>query len=172
MRKLENKVFSGSETINGKQVSVIVACTSQRAAAEALHAHGLRTTLKHVSTHWVVTGNTATRAIALAAPGKVFAASTMGGKDFKALPVDARDGADQAKLPKVPKDPELRKVYDKERREGSDEGKRKRGERRLTTWLPKDAVEALDRLTGGSTERGAVQAALVKALITCAAHAG
>ena len=58
------------------------------------------------------------------------------------------------------------------RRADSDEAKRARGERRLTTWLPKEAAEALDRLTGGSKERGAVQAALVLALTTCAAQQG
>lgn len=74
------------------------------------------------------------------------------------------------KVPKVPTDPEERKAYDRQRVARSDSAKLARGERRLTSWIPKEAADALDKLTGGSKERGAVQAALVLALTTCAAQ--
>ena len=72
------------------------------------------------------------------------------------------------KVPKVPKDPEERKAYDRARRKSSDERKALSGERRLTTWISSEASTALDKLTGGSKDRGAIQTALEKTLIFCA----
>lgn len=170
MRNMELKVFSGAALVNGKQVHVILAASSQRGAVAALHGVGLDVSVRHLTTYWRVTGNEQDRAIALASPGKVLAASSLQSSDFKPLP--PRPLAKVPQPPKVPTDPEARKRYDVARRADSDEAKRARGERRLTTWLPKEAAEALDRLTGGSKERGAVQAALVLALTTCAAQQG
>lgn len=72
------------------------------------------------------------------------------------------------KVPKVPKDPEERKAYDRARRKSSDERKALSGERRLTTWISSEASASLDKLTGGSKDRGVIQTALEKALIFCA----
>lgn len=168
MTKAALKVFSGSGFILGKQVRGLVAATSQKAAIEALQAAGMSIGPNAFRSFWTATGNEADCETALASPGDVFVTSSTSARDYR--PVKPK--ATAATLPKVPKDPEERKKYDAKRRAESDEDKRARGERRLTTWLPKEAAEALDKLTGGSTERGAVQAALVRALTTSAAQMG
>jgi ABC-type xylose transport system substrate-binding protein len=164
MRKMQQKVFHGLDFVNGKQVSVVVAASSQRAAVEALRGVGLNVTVRHVADYWNVTGNKDQCATALAAPGEVFASSSLDSRDYKALPKRPLPPPSRPHPPKIPKDPEGFRQYTKARREDSDENKRKRGERRVSTWIPKDAAEALDQLTGGSKERGAVQSALVAAL--------
>ncbi|MEJ7804433.1 MAG: hypothetical protein WKG03_00715 [Telluria sp.] len=167
---MENKVFRGSDAINGKQVAVVVAASSQRAAVVALQSAGLTVSVRHLASYWSVTGNAKDCAAALSAPGTVFAASSLDKHDYKPVPKRPIPAATFPKVPKIPTDPEERRQYDAARREGSDEAKRLRGERRLTTWLPKEAADALDKLTGNNKERGAVQAALVEALLSCAAQ--
>lgn len=52
-----------------------------------------------------------------------------------------------------------------QRRKRSDDLKRERGEERLTMWLSPEASKALNQITGGSKERGVIQAAVNNALL-------
>lgn len=168
MRKAELKVYTGWSMIDGKQRTVIVAASSQRTAVAALANFGIGISVRHLVTYWTITGNRKQCALALSAPEQAFAASSLDTDDYAPLPRrKLSQGATAA--PKVPKDPEGRRAYDKEKRVDSDESKRARGERRLTAWIPKEAAEALDKITGGSAERGAVREALTDALIAYAA---
>lgn len=172
MRKMELKVFSGMTT-SRPQTRAIVAVSSQRAAVEALQGVGMNVSLRRVATHWNITHNVHECNVALSKPGTVFAAVSANGpgaKHFEPMPILSTPLPPEPKVPKIPTDPDEYKVYTKNRRIGSDKNKLERGERRVTTWLPKEAVDALDKLTGGSTERGAVQNALANALIACAAQ--
>lgn len=171
MTKAALKVFSGSGFILGIQVRGLVAAASQKAAIEALQAVGMSIGPNAFRSFWTVTGNDADCETALASPGDVFVTSSTSARDYRRVKPKAT-AATPPKVPKVPKDPEERKKYDADRRAESDKDKKARGERRLTTWLPREAAEALDKLTGGSTERGAVQAALVRALTASAAQMG
>jgi hypothetical protein len=158
------KVFAGSDFIDGKQVRVIVATTSRNKAVEALNACGLWVSLGHVTTHFCDTGNKVERATALAAPGEVFAASSLMGKDFAVVP---KKGAKRTATKARERQPAMSAA---ERRGKSDAAKRERGERRLTTWISPDAGEALNKLTGGSTAKGAIQHAIEAALTLLAAQ--
>jgi len=169
MRTGELKVYRGAERINGKQVHVIVAATSQRTAVAALANFGIGISVRHLVTYWSVTSNSKECEIAMLHPGQAFASSSTQDTDFAPLPRRSLPPPAPV-LPRVPKDPEARKEYDKRNRENSDSSKRARGERRLSTWIPKEAAEALDKLTGGDTTRGAVQAALVQAILFSASR--
>lgn len=79
------KVFSGSDIVNGKQVSILIAATSIAKAVNAMKECGLHTTAGHIAKYWSVTGNAGDIATAIAQPGTVFASSTMTGHDFKPL---------------------------------------------------------------------------------------
>ncbi len=164
MRKAELKVYNGSSVVGGKQRTVIVAASSQRSAVAALANFGIGISLRHLATYWTVTGNRKQCEVALSQPGQAFAASSLDTDDYAPLPARAL-APPGPKVPKIPTDPEERKLYDLKRRENSDKAKLERGERRVTTWLPKEAAAALDRITGNSAERGAVQAAIARALL-------
>jgi hypothetical protein len=155
------KVFAGSDFIGGKQVRVIVATTSRNKVVEALTACGLPVSLSQVTAHFVDTGNKVERATALAAPGEVFAASSLLSKDFAVVPRKRTATKAREKLPAMSA---------AERRGKSDAAKRERGERRLTTWISPEAGEALNKLTGGSTAKGAIQHAIEAALTLLAAQ--
>jgi hypothetical protein len=164
---MEMKVFNGWTMKNGKQVAVIVAASSQRKASAALAEFGIDASVRAIQSYWAITGNKKHCEVALAVPGQAFAASSLDSDDYKPLP--RKPLAKVPQLPKTPTDPEGKRLYDKNRREASDKNKRERGERRISSWLPPEAAAALDRLTGGDESRGAVRAALVLALTTCAA---
>lgn len=168
MRTAELKVYFGDHVIDGKRRPVIVAASSQRTAVAALANFGIGISVRHLVTYWATTGNRKQCEIALSAPGQAFAASSIDAADYAPLP-RRQPSPGAAAAPKVPKDPEGRRAYDKEKRVDSDESKRARGERRLTSWIPKEAADALDNITGGSAERGAVREALTDALIAYAA---
>lgn len=172
MRKMKQKVFKGATFNNGKQVAVVVAASSQRNAVAALHEYGLNVTIRELATYWSVTGNKIDCETALAQPGQVFIASTLEAQDYKPLPHCPLVKPSTPPEPKIPKDPEGKKLYDKSRRIASNTSKRQRGEVHVNAWLPPEAVEALNKLTSGSRERGAIKAALVLALTTCAAQQG
>lgn len=170
MRNMELKVFKSWIVVSDtERADLILAASSQRKAFDALQSVGLDISIRTIAQFWGFTDDENECAIALASPGEVFISPFEAGK-YERMP--KRELVKLPKAPKIPTDPEERKRYDAARRGNSDDAKRLRGERRLTTWLPKEAAEALDKLTGGSTERGAVQAALVLALTTCAAQQG
>jgi len=167
MRIGEMKVYSGASMVNGKQVAVIVAATSQRTAVAALENFGIVISVRHLITYWTVTGNRKACEVALAQPGLAFAATSLDSDDYAPLP-QRIPAPRQLGEPKVPKDRDGRRTYDREKRGESDTAKRERGERRLTCWIPKEAAEALDKMTNGSAERGAVRDALTLALVAYA----
>ena len=166
MRFGEMKVFDGREVIDGKEVRVIIAATSRNAAVAALEKFGLSVSVRRLITYWEQSRERVICEIAMSEPGQAFAQRD--DNAFYPLPLRPLMRSAEAPAPRVPKDPEGRRIYDKERREESDASKRARGERRVSTWIPKEAAEALDKLTGGSTTKGAVQAALIQAILTAA----
>jgi hypothetical protein len=154
------KVFAGLESARGaKQARVLVAATSQQAAAEALRACGLHTTRRTIGQYWSVTGNRRECELAMSMPGAVFASSGIDEDDFVQLPVIPPE----QRQPKVPMDPV-------QRRQKSDAEKIARGEVRLNSWIPPEAAAALAKITSGSEERGIVRDALTRALISFAAQ--
>jgi hypothetical protein len=163
------KAFEGTETIDGKEVRVIIAATSRNAASVALEKFGLAVSVRRLMTYWKQDPERIICEIAMSEPGQAFAQRA--DRAFYPLPVRPLVRPEGAPEPRVPKDPEGRKAYDKEKREDSDTNKRARGERRVSTWIPKEAADALDRLTGGSKSKGAVQAALVQAILAASAGA-
>lgn len=166
MRFGEMKVFDGTETIDGAEVRVIIAATSRNAAVAALEKFGLSVSVRRLVTYWTQSTDRRICDIALSEPGQAFGQRQ--DNAFFPLPQRPLVRPAGAPVPRVPKDPEGRKAYDKEKREDSDANKRARGERRVSTWIPKEAAAALDKLTGGSKSKGAVQEALVLALIATA----
>jgi hypothetical protein len=172
MRKMELKVFGGWTLIDGKQVAAVVAASSQRNAVAALAEYGIGLTVRELVAYWPITGNRKQCEVALAVPGTVYAASSLDTDDYKPLPRRPLPKTAAKREPKVPTDPQGRKLYDKERREVSNATKIERGELRINSWIPADAAAALDQMTGGSRERGAVREALALALKTYVAHQG
>lgn len=88
------KVFGATTTpsrqwgAQTRQVRVIVAATSQRAAVEALNAAGLRITLGEMRTYWSQTGNDHELAAATV-PGQVLWADEQGirsAADYREVP--------------------------------------------------------------------------------------
>lgn len=163
MRVGELKVYDGVESVNGKEARVIVAATSQRTAVAALAQFGIGISVRRLMTYWTISSDQRASEIALSQPGQAFGQRP--DNAFYPLPRRAVPQSSAPAAPKVPKDPDGRRQYDKEKREDSDATKRARGERRLTSWLPKEAADALDQMTGGSAERGAVREALTAALL-------
>lgn len=74
------KVFGGLMIINGKQVRIIVAATSQKKAAELTGV-----SLAHLRDYWSVTGNAVELDVALSKPNTVFVSDSDFGKDFVEL---------------------------------------------------------------------------------------
>ena len=166
MRQMELKVFRSWIVLDDKQTDVMLAASSQRKAFAALQSVGLDISIRTIAQFWGFSDDETECAIALASPGEVFV-SPMDAGNWKVLP--KRELAKPPKEPKIPTDPEGIKRYNKTRREASEAGKRARGEVRVNSWLPPDAVAALRLLTGGDESRGAVQKALVLALTSCPA---
>jgi hypothetical protein len=65
-----------------RQVRVIVAARSQKAAVEALQEAGARVTVGFLRTYGAVTGNATEVAVATASPGQVFFAEDRFGSDY------------------------------------------------------------------------------------------
>lgn len=59
-------------------------------------------------------------------------------------------------------------MSDTERHRKSNQAKKDRGELHIHTWIDPVAAGALKKITNGSTERGAIKAAISEALIRLA----